>query len=355
MIVLNGPKGATFLFVSQGACGIAGVVRVNDIVELDARLSAKILLFVCRTQARGPALIIDIFNHFMPRPYLDRIAKLIPDHVAVTAFPRLDTLVDVDARLRLVESFDGLRQVLSLANPPLEAIGPPAVAAELARIANDCLAEICGKYPHAFPTFIAALPLNDVDASITEMDRAIGSLGARGVQLFTNVAGKPLSAPEFRPIFRRMAEHDLPVWIHPMRGPNFPDYVSEKASEDEIWFSFGWPYETTACMARLIYSGLFGELPELKIISHHMGGMIPYFPAKIKLGFRQIFYGTIERNPAAERRDLKKPRSIISRCSMPTPRSAVNRRRRGVAMPSLVQHIVYLPRTRHSIPSRAGH
>src|SRR6516164_4785408 len=93
MIVLNGPKGATFLFVSQGACGIAGVVRVNDIVGLDARLSAKILLFVCRTQARGPALIIDIFNHFMPRPYLDRIAKLIPDHVAVTAFPRLDTLM----------------------------------------------------------------------------------------------------------------------------------------------------------------------------------------------------------------------------------------------------------------------
>lgn len=120
----------------------------------------------------------------MPRPYLDRIAKLIPDHVAVTAFPRLDTLVDIGARLRLVENFDGLRQVLSLANPPLEAIGPPAVAAELASIANDCLAEICRKYPYAFPSFIAALPLNDVDAGIKEMDRAIGSLGARGVQLF---------------------------------------------------------------------------------------------------------------------------------------------------------------------------
>lgn len=252
-------------------------------------------------------MIIDIFNHFMPRPYLDRIAKLIPDHVAVTAFPRLDTLVDVEARLRLVESFDGMRQVLSLANPPLEAIGPPAVAAELARIANDGLAEICRKHPHAFPAFIAALPLNDIDASVREMDRAIGVLGARGVQLFTNVAGKPLSAPEFRPIFRRMAEHDLPVWVHPMRGPNFPDYASEKVSEDEIWFSFGWPYETSACMTRLIYSGLFDELPELKIISHHMGGMIPYFPAKIKLGFRQIFHGTVERNPAAEARGLKKP------------------------------------------------
>jgi uncharacterized protein len=252
-------------------------------------------------------LIIDIFNHFMPRAYLERMTKLTPDHVAAIAFPRLDTLVDVDARLRLVDGFDGLSQVLSLANPPLEAIGPPAVASELARIANDGLAEICGKYPRAFPAFVAALPLNDIEASITEMDRAIGSLGARGVQLFTNVAGKPLSAAEFRPIFRRMAEHDLPVFIHPMRGPNFPDYAAEKVSEDEIWFSFGWPYETTACMARLIYSGLFDELPELKIVSHHMGGMIPYFPAKIKLGFRQIFYGTLERNPIAEQRRLKKP------------------------------------------------
>jgi len=189
----------------------------------------------------------------------------------------------------------------------LEAVGPPAVASELARIANDCLAEICRKYPRAFPAFVAALPLNDIDASITEIDRAIGSLGARGVQLFTNINGKPLSAAEFRPIFRRMTQHDLPVFIHPMRGPNFPDYAAEKASEDEIWFSFGWPYETTACMARLVYSGLFDELPEAKIISHHMGGMIPYFPAKIKLGFRQIFFGTVERNPVAEQRRLKKP------------------------------------------------
>ncbi len=132
-------------------------------------------------------------------------------------------------------------------------------------------------------------------------------LGARGIQVFTNVAGKPLSAPEFRPIFRKMVAHDLPVFVHPMRGPNFPDYASEKASENEIWFSFGWPYETTACMTRLIYSGIFDELPTLKIVSHHMGGMIPYFAGKIKLGFRQIFFGTPESNPVAQECGLKKP------------------------------------------------
>ena len=74
-----------------------------------------------------------------------------------------------------------------------------------------------------------------------------------------------------------MAAHDLPVWVHPMRTAQFSDYASEQESQNEIWFSFGWPYETTACMTRLIYSGLFDELPDLKIISHHMGGMIPYF------------------------------------------------------------------------------
>ncbi len=252
-------------------------------------------------------MIIDVFNHFMPRPYLDRLARIAPDHIAVKAFPRLDTLVDIEARLRLLDEFEGLQQLLSLANPPLELIGPPAISTQLARLANDSFAETCRRYPHAFPAFIAALPMNDLDASLREIDRAIGELGARGIQVFTNVAGKPLSAPEFRPIFQRMVTHDLPVWVHPMRGPNFPDYAAERTSEDEVWFSFGWPYETTACMTRLIYSGLFQELPELKIISHHMGGMIPYFPAKIKLGFKQIFFGTLEHNPVAEERGLKRP------------------------------------------------
>ena len=70
-------------------------------------------------------MIIDVFNHFMPKAYLDRLSRLIPGHVATTAFPRLKTLVDVEARLRLLEPFGDYAQVLSLANPPLELIGPP--------------------------------------------------------------------------------------------------------------------------------------------------------------------------------------------------------------------------------------
>ncbi len=249
--------------------------------------------------------MIDIFNHFMPRPHLDRLASLVPGHIVLSAFPKLKELWDVEARLRMLDEFDGLQQVLSLADPPIELLAPPARSPDIARRANDGLAALCQRYPDRFPTFIAALPMNNPDAAVEEADRAILDLGARGVQMFTHVAGEPLSAKKFRPVFRCMAEHDLPVWVHPTRGPQIADYATEKESEDEIWFSFVWPYETSACMARLIYSGLFDEMPKLKIITHHMGGMIPYVARRIELGFSQIFEGT-ERNPVAQSRGLKR-------------------------------------------------
>jgi len=258
---------------------------------------------------RGTAggMIIDIYNHFIPRPIFERLGDLIPGHVALKAFRQLPTLWDIEARLRLLDEFDGVQQVLSLANPPIEMMGPPERTPEIARMANDGLAELCRQHPDRFPAFIASMPMNNVAACLDEIERAIGTLGARGIQIFTNVNGTPLSAPDYRPIFRAMARHDLPVWIHPIRGPNFPDYVSETASKAEIWFCFGWPYETTAAVTRLIYSGIYDELPGLKIITHHMGGMIPFYAGKITLGFSQIFFGTSERNPAAEAAGLKRP------------------------------------------------
>jgi predicted TIM-barrel fold metal-dependent hydrolase len=252
-------------------------------------------------------MIIDIFNHFMPEAYFKRLGDLIPGHPVLTAFPRLQPLVDLDARRRLLDEFGEMQHIISLANPPLELIAGPDKTPELARLANDSMAEICRRYPDRFPTFIASVPINNIEASLDEIDRAVKTLGARGIQLFTNVAGKPLSAPEFRPVFARMVERDLPIWVHPMRTAQFPDYPTEQASENEIWFSFGWPYETTACMTRLIYSGLYDEMPTVKIVSHHMGGMIPYFTGKIQLGFRQIFFGAPDKNPVAAEAGLKKP------------------------------------------------
>ncbi len=248
---------------------------------------------------------IDIFNHILPPALLDELEGLLPAPV-LERFKTIPTLHDIDARLRLLDEFGDYQQVLSLSQPPLDEIAGPDRTPALARAANDGMAAICRRHPDRFPAFIASLPMNNPDAAVAEAERAVTELDARGVQVFTNVRGTPLSAPEFYPVFETLAGHDLPVWVHPIRGPNHPDYVTEDASENEIWFTFGWPYETSACMARLIFSGLFDKLPDLKVITHHMGGMIPFFSEKIRLGFDQLFDGDLEHNPLATRAGLKK-------------------------------------------------
>jgi aminocarboxymuconate-semialdehyde decarboxylase len=108
------------------------------------------------------------------------------------------------------------------------------------------------------------------------------------VQIFTNAGGKPIDSEPFRELFRRMVDYDRPVWIHPTRGPNFPDYQSETKSKYEIWWTFGWPYETSVMMAHLVFAKLFDELPTLKIITHHGGGMIPFFEGRVGPGWDQL-------------------------------------------------------------------
>jgi predicted TIM-barrel fold metal-dependent hydrolase len=131
--------------------------------------------------------------------------------------------------------------------------------------------------------------MNNVPAALEEMDRAIAQLGAKGVQLFTNVNGRPLDEPEFYPIFERcVKKYDLPIWLHPVRTVKFADYSVESKSKYEIWWLFGWPYETSACMARIVFSGMLQRLPGLKIITHHLGAMAPYFDERIGLGMDQM-------------------------------------------------------------------
>ena len=85
-----------------------------------------------------------------------------------------------------------------------------------------------------------------------------------------------------------MADFDLPIWIHPARAANFPDYLTEKKSKYEIWWAFGWPYETSVAMARIVFAGYFDKYPNLKIISHHLGAMIPYFEGRVGPGWDQL-------------------------------------------------------------------
>ena len=232
---------------------------------------------------------LDIFNHIFPKKYYERMLKAIPKATGMDKRVRdIPAIVDLDARFRAMDMFDDYAQIICMPSPPIETMGPPALCVELTKVANDGMAELVQKYPDRFPAFVASVPMSDPKAMLTEATRAIKELGAVGVQVFTNVLGKPLTAPETMPLFDLMAKYDLPIWLHPARGAGFPDYQTEEKSHYEIWWTFGWPYETSVTMAHIVFSGLFDKYPDLKIITHHMGAMIPYFEGRVGPGWDQI-------------------------------------------------------------------
>ena len=250
---------------------------------------------------------IDIFCHIFPQSFYDRMLKASERAGYMQKRVReLPILVDLDLRFRMMDQFPDYRQVPCLASPPLEVVGDPQTSPELARIANDGMAEVVAKHPDRFPGFIASLPMNNMDACLKEVDRAIQQLGARGVQIFSNVNGRPLDEPEFRPLYERMAAHDLPIWIHPSRPATFADYPGEKKSRYEMWWVFGWPYETTIAMARLVFCGIFDAFPNLKFITHHMGAMVPYNEGRIGPGLDQLGARTPEADSDLVKHNLKR-------------------------------------------------
>lgn len=232
---------------------------------------------------------IDIFCHILPPAYFDKMTAIATRGAYLQKRVReIPAMMNLDIRFKMMDLFGDYRQVLSLSAPPIEALGGPELTPDLARLANDSMAETVARHPDRFPSFIASLPMNNPEATQREIERAINELGATGVQIFTNVNGRPLDDPEFKPVFATMARIDLPIWMHPSRTASFPDYQTEQQSKLEMWWVFGWPYETSVAMSRIVFAGYLDEFPNLRIITHHMGGMIPYFAGRIGPGLDQL-------------------------------------------------------------------
>jgi aminocarboxymuconate-semialdehyde decarboxylase len=229
---------------------------------------------------------IDIYSHVMLPKYRDalyRYSDKFPVERAVQE--RRPALTDRNVRLQTIEPFDDMLQVVSTTMPPLEETVDAGRGIELARICNDEMAEMVASDPARYAAAVANLPLNDIDASIREAQRAIEELGFKGIQIYTRVNGKPPSSPEFFPLYELMVGYDLPVWLHPMRGANQPDYATEATSFNQIFSIFGWPFDTTVAMTRFVFAGIFEKFPSLKIITHHCGGMAPYFADRLAVHY----------------------------------------------------------------------
>ena len=255
-------------------------------------------------------MLIDIYTHIFPGDFFEQMGKVAPRLENIGK--RMQAVVPVhnlDERFRLMDAFGEYCQLISLPNPPLEDIMDAETGTQLAAVANDAMATLCSQHPDRFIGFAAALSMLDMNSAMKELHRSVRDLGARGVQIFTNVAGQPLDCPEFLPLFDAMAEYDLPIWMHPARGAEVTDYRAEKRGRYEMWWCFGWPYETSVAMTRLVYAGLFDRHPNLKIITHHMGGMIPYFDGRVGPGMDCLGARTTDEDYSEIFPALKKPHS----------------------------------------------
>jgi uncharacterized protein len=249
---------------------------------------------------------LDAFCHVMPRPYADALAKLTDTPAAANIRNRIEgipSLVDLDLRFRQMDEFgEDYRQIVSLPAPPPEDLGDVATARDMATLANDELAKLVGEHPDRFAGWVAAVAMNDPDAAVAEAERAV-ALGALGVQIYTNVNGHPLDEERFEPFWAKMAELDRTIWVHPSRSAAWPDYPTEERSRYEIWWTFGWPYETSVFMSRIVFSGVLERYPQLKILTHHGGAMVPFFAGRVGPGWDQLG----ARTPPDRREEVEGP------------------------------------------------
>jgi uncharacterized protein len=222
---------------------------------------------------------IDSYAHIITERYLAALiekGKVDPNSRQMKNPPAFD----LGVRLRLMERYPDVVQILTHSDVPLKAPLTPAEEIDVCRMANDQMTDLVLKYPDKFIAAVATLPLGSMAAALEETDRAITQLGMKGIQLYASAAGERLDDPKWRPLFERMVKYDLPVWIHP-------------AFENEP--VFGWPYATAVAMNQLVCAGIFAELPGIKFITHHCGAMAPFHAGRIDWIF------TIERevgNPA---------------------------------------------------------
>jgi aminocarboxymuconate-semialdehyde decarboxylase len=235
---------------------------------------------------------IDIHAHVVERRYVEELTEsagleaealpsgqtLLRKHGHTQAWYR-EPMFDIDARLRVMDAQGVNLRVLSLSTPNVyEWRGARQV--EAARRMNDVTAAIVRRHPDRFAG-LGSLPLDDIGASLSELDRITGELGLHGVLIGSNVAGMPMNDARMEPVWRRLDQLRLPVFEHPM----FPAHTADM-EEYELPLRVGFAYETTTAAARMIYGGIFERYQGFPYILAHTGGALLTLLERLDNGYR---------------------------------------------------------------------
>ncbi len=183
------------------------------------------------------------------------------------------SFLDVEPKLTAMQANGIALTALSINDPGPEWFGADGPA--VAQMVNDYIAGLVSRYPQRF-FGLCVLPLQDMKASLAELDRAVRRLGMKGILLYTNLAGRFPDEPQFRPLFARAVELDVPVLLHPAK----PVTLAQVGAY-EMAASLGNMFENTIALTRLIMGGVLDEFPRLKLVCPHLGGTLPYIVGRL--------------------------------------------------------------------------
>lgn len=235
--------------------------------------------------------VVDVHNHFYPPEYLEALTtgasrvRLTEDDEGnpVLHYPGDYNVAvpghhDIEFRERALDRAGVDVQVLTLTTPGVH-VEEPATALRLARITNDAFARIVEERSARF-TALATLPMNDPDASIAELARAVGELDLPGAMVFSNIEGVPLADERYWPLWERAEELGAVIYVHPTAP------VGVEAMTD-YWLMplIGFPFDTTLAAARLVFAGVPERFPGVRWVLAHLGGAIPYLAERLDRGF----------------------------------------------------------------------
>ena len=202
------------------------------------------------------------------RPYLLPVRDIVPRAVDMGA----GRIAEMDAH-----GID--MQVLSYSNPPQ--LAPADQGVELARAANDRLAEAVQAHPDRFAGF-ATLPWQDPEAAAAELERAVRDLGLKGTLLVGRPGQTFLDDERYEPVLAKLDELKVPLYVHP--GVPLPQVqqayyagLGKAVTARLSLFGWGWHNEAGIQVIRMILSGKFDRFPDLRVVSGHWGEMVPFY------------------------------------------------------------------------------
>lgn len=213
---------------------------------------------------------IDVFAHVLLPDFYRQMLEIEPRLPELFPFIQHPHLRDLELRRSF---WDGqTQQIISFVNVNPEDYVSPEMAAVLCRQANGELSRTVAAHPDMFAAGVAMIPMSNPEEAVKILQETAQDPHLAGVQLFTRALGQSIADPDFHVIFEASARLELPIWLHPI--------FDERKPDNNIVFS--WEYELTQSMLQLVQAGIFQEFPDLKIIVHHAGAMVPFFGERIR-------------------------------------------------------------------------